>query len=132
MNLSTTADITGIISFVITIATFFTALNVRSKIIHYKEREHFKKEIKLIEGKLSGYRLSIVENHLSNSTFYLDIDTYMTDLITRYSFLNIPVKLRCKYISYLVFKKRSHQNFERKLVRQFTYLINALLKENEL
>lgn len=129
MDISSAADILGIIGFFVTLLTFIAALNVRSKIVHLKEREEFRSNFKQIEGKLNGYILSVKDNKLDSSPFYMDIDIYMTHLPTRYTFFGIMIKIKCKYISYILNHKNNDSNFDLSLAKQLTDLLNLISKE---
>lgn len=132
MNIGRISDCLSILGFFLTLATFVAAINVRSQIVHLKERQNFKNEIKNISGILSGYVLSLEKNNLSEEIFFHRIDIYMTDLISKFTFFRISVKLRCKYISYLISRRNSYTGFNAKLAKQLTQLNNAILKEVDL
>lgn len=120
----------SIISFLITFVTFFISLNIRSKIIHIKERERFKKEFINITARLNGYLLSLKENNLLKDNFLLEIDIYMVDLTSRFTFLRFTTKMRCRYISYIINHKAKSKDFKKKLIKHLTKLTNILSKED--
>lgn len=129
MSISSIANWFGILGFFLTLATFLAAINVRSQIVHLKERQNFKDQIINISAKLSGYVLSLEKNNLSDEIFFYRIDLYMTDLTSKFTFLRISVKLRCKYISYIISHRNAYIGFNSKLAKQLTQLNNAILKE---
>lgn len=131
MDISAFADWLGIFGFFLTLLTFIAALNVRSKIVHLKERQNLKSEYLVVSGKLLGYVYSLEQNNLDSDTFFRGIDIFLTDILSRYTFLRFPVKLRCRYISRLLSKNDKSSISTLELAKQLTSLNNAILKEVE-
>lgn len=132
MNLSYWADVIGLISFVLTILTLIATLNVRSQVLHSHERRNFKANSKHVVGKLSGYIKSLQEDQLITDSFCQDINLYMTDLLTSYTFFSFSIKLNCKQISYCIKHTTDRNELRNSLAKHLTKLKNLVSKEVEL
>lgn len=132
MDISETADILGIFSFGLTFFTLLAALNVRSQIIHSHEKQMFKADCKQINGKIDGYIRSLLTDKLTSPNFYQQIDVYMSDLLSKYSFLSIQIKIKCKAISKKIHRHSNEQDFRTTLAKLLTELKNLLSKETNL
>ena len=132
MNLSYLSNILSIISFVLTLLTFLATLNVRSQIIHYNEKQTFKANLEYIIGKLDGFRKSLLEDKLDSRDFYQRIDIYITDLTSQYTFFNLFIKIRCKYISHILQSPQNNSSYPIRLAKNLIRLKNKLSKEVEL
>ena len=92
MNIGTLSDILGIIGFFLTVLTLMATLNVRSQIIHSHERKTFKASYKQIIGQLDGFIKSLSVDYINTIAFYERIDMYITDLSSKYTFLNYKIQ----------------------------------------
>lgn len=132
MRLNYLNDIIGIIGFILTFLTFIATLNVRSQIIHFNERRNFQANCNHIVGKLDGFTKSLLEDNLNNDRFYQQIDIYITDLTSKYTFLNLFIKIKCKYIGHILQYPQSNNNYQVRLAKNLTQLKNQISKEAEL
>ncbi len=132
MNLAYISDILGIIGFVLTVITLVTTLNVRSQVIHSHEKQHFKASLEQIHGKLDGFIRSLSVDNLDTNSFYQQIDIFMVDLLSRYTFLNFRIKLKCKSVSQDARSIKDKQAMNMKLTKHLTELKNMISKEANL
>lgn len=125
-------EILSVVGFAFTLFTLLATLNVRSQIIHSHERQNFQANYNQIIGKLNGFIASLVENGLNTPSFYQQIDIYMTDLTSQYTFFNILIKLKCKHISHILISPADSVGFRTDLTKKITSLRNSLSKEANL
>ena len=119
----------NVIGFIITLLTFAAALNVRSQIVHSHEKQSFHTNHEHIIGKLEGFIVSLTENSLGTPNFFHQIDIYLADLSSKYTFLGIFIKIQCKYISYKLQNPVNNENFRTGLAKNLTKLKNLISKE---
>lgn len=122
-------EILSIIGFVITLLTFAATLNVRSQVIHLHEKRNFQKNHANVTGKLDGFIISLVEDNLNTESFFQQIDLFMVDLLSKYTFFNIPIKIKCKFISHKTRQMGDRHGLNTSLARQLTELKNLISKE---
>ena len=132
MTLNHLNDAINIIGFILTLLTFLATLNVRSQIIHLNEKRTFQANLNHILGKLDGFTKSLLEDNLNSRQFYQQIDLYMTDLISKYTFLNFFIKIKCKYINHILQSPKDNNSYQIKLAKNLTKLKNQLSKEAQL
>ncbi|MDR2023994.1 MAG: hypothetical protein LBQ71_12325 [Hungatella sp.] len=122
-------EILSILGFVITLFTFIATLNVRSQVVHLHEKRNFQANHANITGKLEGFIISLVDDNLNTESFFNQIDLYMVDLLSKYTFFNIFIKFKCKLISHKTRQVQSGQEIDNSLARQLTELKNLISKE---
>lgn len=132
LNLAYVSDILGIIGFLLTVITLLTTLNVRSQVIHSHERQHFKANSEQIYGNIDGFIRSLSMDNLDTKRFYQQIDVFMVDLLSRYTFLNFRIKLKCKSVSQDTKSSKDKQAMNMKLTKHLTELKNMISKEANL
>ena len=132
MNIGTLSDILGIIGFFLTVLTLMATLNVRSQIIHSHERKTFKASYKQIIGQLDGFIKSLSVDYINTIAFYERIDMYITDLSSKYTFLNYKIQLKFKIINHEINHRSNDVNFNTDLAKYLVQLRNLLEKENSL
>lgn len=101
--LSSTADILGIISFLIGIGTFITTLRIRKKMLLHVEKSDYIKEIdNQIQDLKSYYDTMRKDDELYNSSLLETIDAKLDDIQIAYDTI-LP-----KDLSNLIKKLRNH------------------------
>ena len=128
MDLAYVSDILGIIGFLLTVITLLTTLNVRSQVIHSHEKQHFKASFEQTYGKIDGFIRSLSMDNLDTKSFYQQIDLFMVDLLSSYTFLNYRIKLKCKSVSQDTKSLKDKQA----LIKHLTELKNMISKEANL
>ena len=132
MNLGILSDILGIIGFFLTVLTLVATLNVRSQVIHSHERKTFKASYKQIIAQLDGFIKSLSVDYITTIVFYEQIDMYITDLSSKYTFLNYKIQLKFKMITHKISHKSKDANFNTDLAKYLVQLRNLLEKESSL
>lgn len=117
----------GFISLVLTIMTLINTQRLKHAICETKERTHLKNNYKTVLGKLEGYIQSLKDNQ-ADEALYADIDMFIVDISTQYTFLskmdknNVMQNLRLMYSN-----KAEHNPHE--YANLLIQLKNIILKE---
>lgn len=130
--LSVISDFCGILSLILTFFTLVATMSVKSQVLHSYERHNFKANYKQIVGKLEGYILSLSDDQLNSVSFYQQIDLYMTDLFSKYTFLKKAIKRKSKAISKYICESGETELSQIYLAKQLTELKNLISKEAHL
>lgn len=71
-------------------------------------------------------------DNLDTKRFYQQIDVFMVDLLSRYTFLSFRIKLKCKSVSQDTKSLKDKQAMNMKLTKHLTELKNMISKEANL
>lgn len=126
--------IMSVIGFFITIATLKTARSVKKRLLQKAEYTTFQHELRGILDQIQGFLDSINIDHIyktdRSSSFQWSISQFLTDLESRFSFLN---KKSIKHISKLqqmIIKSKSADSEWLSIARELIILKNLLSKED--
>lgn len=136
--LSTIADVLGILSFLISIPTFFTALGIRKKMMIHVEKTDYLQEIDTQVQNLYSYYDTITKDGVLYNKIILDkVDVSLDDLIIAYETI-LPKELVSKmkklrnHIKNKCMKDLSDKNAKSECARQLHTIASKLAKEKKL
>lgn len=124
----------SVIGFFITIATLITTHSVKRRILQKAEYTAFQQELRQILDQIQGFLNSINIDHIyktdRSSNFQWLLSQFLTDLQSRFSFLNRRSVKRISKIQQMVVKSQNTDDEWLSIAKELIVLKNLLGKED--